>query len=139
MKALPEQVYAAYTEFEAMPKWSKRLTSVRVTKREGNTVYLESEGVSSRGKRRKAGGALRLLPPDKVESESETRFTRTKRTVAFEKVPEGAGTKVTATLDVQVKGLWAIVLSTRVEKDDAESSALEELASFARFVESPPQ
>jgi uncharacterized membrane protein len=139
VKAQPEKVYAAYTDFEAMPKWSKHLTAVRITKREGDTVFLEKEGVSSRGRRRKTGGMVRLLPPDRVESESETRFTRTKGTVAFEKVPEGEGTKVTATLDVQVKGLWAMVLSTRVGKDDAESSALEELASFARFVEGPPQ
>ncbi len=139
MKAQLERVYAAYTDFEAMPKWSKHLTAVRITKREGDAVFLESEGASSRGRRRKTVRMLRLLPPDRVESESEARFTRTRRTVAFEKVLEGAGTKVTATLDVQVKGRWAMVLSTRVRKEDAESSALEELAAFARFVESPAQ
>jgi uncharacterized membrane protein len=139
VKAPPEKVYAAYTNFEAMPKWSKHLSSVRVTKREGDTVYLESEGVSSTGRQRKTFGTLRLLPLTRVESDSETRYTRSKRTVAFETVPEGAGTKVTATLDVQVKGLWAKVLSTRVSKDEAETSAMEELLSFARFVEGSSQ
>ena len=138
MNAPLGRVYAAYTNFEAMPRWSKRLTTVKITKREGDTVYLENEAVSSSGRQSKTKGALRLSPPNRVESESETRFTRTKRNVAFEGVTDGA-TKVTATLDVQVKGLWAVVLSTRVSKDDAESSAREELASFARFVETPPQ
>jgi uncharacterized membrane protein len=138
VKAQPEKVYAAYTNFESMPMWSKHLTEVRITKRDGDTVYLASEGVTAGGRRRKTGGTLRLLPPERVESESETRFTRTKRIVSFETVLEGEGTKVTATLDVQVKGLWAMVLSTRVTKEDAEASAMEELTSFARFVESSP-
>jgi uncharacterized membrane protein len=135
VRAPPETVYAAYTDFEAMPKWSKRLKAVKVTKREGDTVHLESEGVSSNGRPRKTEGTLRLTPPNKVQSESETRFTRSKRTVAFEAAPE-AGTRVTATLDVEVKGLWGVVLRTGVKKDVAESSATEELASFATFVES---
>lgn len=121
-----------------MPKWSKRLTAVRIKRREGGTVHLETEGVSSSGRRRKTEGILRLVPPERVESETETMFTRTRRTVAFETVQEGVGTKVTATLDVQVKGLWAMVLSPRVRKEEAESSAMEELASFARFVETSP-
>jgi uncharacterized protein YndB with AHSA1/START domain len=135
VKAQPERVFAAYTDFEAMPKWSKRLTAVRVTRREGDTVYLESEGVSSRGRPNTRVGVLKLLPPEKVESESETRFTRSRRTVAFEALPDGTGTKVTATLDVEVKGLWGVLLSPGVKKDVAESSATEELASFAGFVE----
>ena len=79
-----------------------------------------------------------LQPPNKVESESETRFTRTKRTVLFETAPEAAGTRVTASLDVEVKGLWAVALRPRVRKEEAEASALEELTSFARYVEAPP-
>ena len=138
VKAEPEKVFAAYTDFEAMPKWSRHLTAVRVSKREGDTVYLESEGVSSRGTRRKTVGALKLLPPGRVESESETRFTRSRRTVAFEAVPDGEGTKVTATLDVEVKGFWGVLLRPGVKKEVAESSATEELASFAAFVEGAP-
>ncbi len=134
VKAPLEEVYSAYTNFEDMPKWSKHLTAVRITKREGDTVHLESEGVSRGGETRRSVATVRLLPPNIVESERESRFTRTKRTVAFEMAPEG-GTRVTATLDVRVKGLWAMVLSTRVSKEEAEASAMEELASFARYVE----
>lgn len=134
VKAQPEEVFAAYTDFEAMPKWSKRLTSVRVTRREGDTVYIESEGVSSEGRARARAGSLRLTPPRSVTSVSEGRFTRSKRTVTFEAV-EGGWTKVTATLDVEVKGLWRIVFRSGARRETALASASEELASFASFVE----
>ncbi|MGA2199072.1 MAG: SRPBCC family protein [Nitrososphaerales archaeon] len=124
------KVYAAYTDFESMPKWAKELTAVRITKREGDTVFLESEGVL--GARQGAVRRLRLSQPSTVECESETKFTRTKRTIAFEEAPEG--TKVTATLDVQVKRPWGKILSTR-EADEFEPSVQEELTSFARYVE----
>jgi hypothetical protein len=44
---------------------------------------------------------------------------------------------VTASLDVQVKAHWAWILRTR-GKAEVESSALEELTSFAKYVESLP-
>jgi uncharacterized membrane protein len=133
IRAARDEVYAAYTDFESMPKWSKQLTTVTVAKRDGDAVYLEVEGVSH-GKQRRSARKLRLLPSNKIESESETRFTRTKRIVTFDEVPEG--TKVTAMLDVQVKGAWAKILTTRGSEEEVESSALEELSALARYVES---
>jgi uncharacterized membrane protein len=73
-----------------------------------------------------------------VVSDSATRFTRTTRTVAFEKTPD-LGTKVTATLDVEVKGLWGLIFTPRVTKEDGEASAREELSRFAKYVESLPR
>lgn len=133
-----DKVFAAYTDFESMPKWSKRVTSVRLVRREGDTVYLENETVSASGTARKTEGKLRLTPPAKVESESEARFTKSKRTVLFEGAQDGVGTNVTASLDVEVKGLWGFILRSGVRKDVAEASAAEELASFASYVESLP-
>jgi len=135
VNAPPEKVYAAYTDFEATPKWSRRIREVRVTRREGDVVYLENETVS-KGKEKTVAGELRLTPPSKVESQSETRFTRTKRVVTFMAAPEG--TKVTATLDIEMKGAWGVVLSPKANKEKAEASALEELVSFARYAESLP-
>ena len=132
VKAPREKVYAAYTDFESMPKWAKMRGTVTVTKKEGDMVHLESEGRPQR-RGRNATRSLKLTEPSLVESESETRFTRTKRTVEFEELPEG--TKVTARLEVQVKGLWAKLLATR-ESDDFEPAIQEELVSFARYVES---
>ena len=136
VKAPPEKVYSAYTDFEATPKWSKRIRGVRVTKKEGDLVHLENDMVSPKGKDRRSAGELRLTPPSKVESHSETRFTKTKRIVTFEETPEG--TKVTATLDIEMKGGWGLVLSPKANKEKAEASALEELVSFARYAESLP-
>jgi len=127
------KVYAAYTDFESMPKWAKDIAAVRIAKTEGDAVYLESESALSAS--RKAARKLKLSQPRMVECESETRFTRTKRTIAFEEVSEG--TKLTATLDVRVKRPWGSILSTR-EADEFEPSIQEELASFARYVEGLP-
>jgi hypothetical protein len=105
-----------------------------VVRREGGTVSIESETVSG-GRPRITVAKLTLSPPEGVETEGETRLTRTRRTVRFEDVPEG--TKVTAALDVRVKGPWAWIFTPR-GKDEAESFAREGLRSFAEYVESLP-
>jgi uncharacterized protein YndB with AHSA1/START domain len=134
VRAKREKVYAAYTDFEAWPKWSKSTTAVRVVKREGGTARIESTTVSG-GRPHNTVAELVLSPPQGVETEGKTRLTRTRRTVRFEDVPEG--TKVTAVLDVGVSGLWALVFKP-LGKDEAESSALEGLRSFADYVEGLP-
>ena len=134
VKAPREKVYSAYTDFEAMPRWSRQVTAVKVVGREGAVVRIESEGRP--GSRPHISVAkLTLSPPERVETESETKFTRTRRTVRFEEVPEG--TRVTAVLDVWVKGVWAWVFASR-GKEFAESAARAGLASFAEYVENLP-
>jgi uncharacterized membrane protein len=126
------KAYSSYTDFEAVPKWSKDKHEVKVARREGNTVYIErSPGTGA------ISGAkeMRLYPPERVESEGETRFTRTKSVVRFDEVAEG--TRITASLDVELKGRWSWIFKTQ-GKADAESSAMEELSSFARYVEGVP-
>jgi uncharacterized membrane protein len=132
VKARREKAYSTYTDFELLPRWSRQSRPVKVSRREGDKLYLESEG-SSKGN--KVIREMRLFPQERVESNRETRFTRTRSIVRFEEVPEG--TKVTASLDVEVKGRWAWILKTR-GKAEVESSALEELNSFARYVEALP-
>jgi uncharacterized protein YndB with AHSA1/START domain len=126
------KVYSSYTDFESMPRWSKDKQEVRVARREGSTVYLEraSGTRGSRGTRE-----MKLFPPERVESEVETRFTRTRSVTRFDDVPEG--TRITASLDVELKGRWSWVFKTQ-GKAEAESSAMEELSSFARYVEGAP-
>ena len=128
VKAAREKVYYAYTDFEAAPKWSKQASAVAASVT-GNTARLET---TSAGNGRKSVRVVKLFPPERVESAGETRFTRTSVIVRFEEVPDG--TKVTATLDVRFKGRWGWVLRTP-GKADVESSALEELASFAKYAE----
>ena len=125
------EVFEAYTDFASIPKWSAQFSSVKVTNTEGAKVRIETEG-SGRQSGRVSVAELLLYPPETVESESETRFTRTKRVVRFEDVPDG--TKVTAILDVRVKGAWAWFLSPR-GREEAQESAEEGLASFSRYAE----
>lgn len=126
------KAFATYTDFEAMPKWSRQGNAVKVLKREGDSVLLETSLLRSG---RKGLRKVRLSPPERAESDGETRFTRTESVVSFEETT--GGTKVTASLDVRFKGRWGWVLRTpgRVE---AEASAMEELKAFARHVESLP-
>jgi uncharacterized protein YndB with AHSA1/START domain len=132
VKVPRDRAYLAYTDFEAMPKWSGQTGGVRALKREGNAVHLER---TPAGNGRKVVREMKLFPPERVESEGETRFTRTKGVVKFEEV--AGETKVTASLDVQFKGRWGWVLRTQ-GKAEAESSAMGELTSFARYVEGLP-
>jgi hypothetical protein len=132
VKAPRGKVYSVYTDFAASPRWSKQKDAVSTSRTEGNTVYLEIVGASGEAKRTRV---MMLFPPERVESESETRFTHTKSEVRFEEAAEG--TKVTASLDVQFKGHWALIMKTR-GRTEVELPALEELTAFARYVESLP-
>jgi uncharacterized membrane protein len=132
VRAPRNKVFSAYADFEAVPRWSRETKAVTVSRREENMVYLEREPTAGA---RKVVREMKLFPPERVESEGETRFTRTKSAVRFEEVPEG--TKVTASLDVQFKGHWGWIMKTQ-GKTEGESSAMEELASFAKYVESLP-
>jgi uncharacterized protein YndB with AHSA1/START domain len=123
------EAYSAYTDFEAMPKWSKDKHEVKVSRREGNIVHLQSTSGTGGPQRDRV---MAVFPPERVESEGETRFTRTRSVVRFEEVPEG--TKVTASLDVELKGRWSWVFKTH-GRSEVESSALAELGSFAAYVE----
>ena len=127
-----DKAYSIYTDFEAAPRWSGQKQGASVARREGNLVYLEG---ASAGTGRRVLKEIRLFPPERVESEGETRFTRTRSTVRFEEVMEG--TKVTASLEVQFKGRWGWILRTR-GKAESESSAMEGLVSFAKYAEGLP-
>lgn len=132
VKVPRDKVYSAYTDFEAAPRWSKQAGAVTASRREGNAISLENP---PRENGRRAVAGVKLSPPERVESEGETRFTRTRRVVRFEQVPEG--TRVTASLEVEFKGRWRWVMKTQ-GRAEAESSAMEELVSFARYVEGLP-
>ena len=123
------KAYSSYIDFEAIPRWSKDKHEVKVARRVGNTVYIKkTPGTGAIHGARE----MKLFPPERVESEGETRLTRTRSVVRFDEVPEG--TRVTASLDVELKGRWSWVFKTR-GRAEVESSAMEELSSFAKYVE----
>ena len=128
-----EKAFASYADFEAIPKWSKDKREVRVSRREGDTVHLVTISRTGAGQ---GARVVKLFPPERVESWGETRLTRTTSIVRFEDAPEG--TTITASLDVELKGRWSWIFKTQ-GKAEAESSAMEELRSFARYVEGIPE
>jgi uncharacterized membrane protein len=121
--------YEAFTNFETMPLWSRSSKAVKVLERQGDTVSLQVTDARSGavGTRK-----LKLTPPGGVESESDTRFTHTKMLVEFTEVPEG--TMIRATLDVNVRGAWSRILTTR-GRDEVEPSARQELTAFVSYIE----
>lgn len=125
------KTYQAYTDFETMPKWSRQVKTVTATKKAGRVVVVEVTSESGK----KACREMKLYPPERVESEGEARFTRSKNVVTFDEA--GEGTKVTASLDIRFKGRWGWFLKTG-RKSEAEEAAMEELASFARYAEGLP-
>ena len=127
VRAAREKVYSAYADFGAAPKWSLQTRAV-VVSATGGTVRLETTKEDGS----KVAREMRLFPPERVESEWETRFTRAHSVVKFEAVPDG--TRVTTTLDIRFKGRWGWVLRTQ-NRAEAESSAKQELKSFASYVE----
>ena len=131
IRAPRDKTYAAYTDFESVPKWSGGAKSVTVLERQGNTVRLEN--VSAGGG--KSVREMKLFPPQRVEYGGETRVTKTLSAVKFRVVPDG--TEVTASLDVEFKGRWGWIMKAQ-GKAQAEASALRELTSFGKYVESLP-
>jgi len=129
-----EKTYAAYTDFESWPKWSAQTTEVKVIERNGDVAKIKSTSRPNE-RARVSTTNLVLTPPVKVESTSQKRLTRTRRTVKFEGAPEG--TKVTAVLDVRVNGFWRVIFAP-TGREEAESFAQEGLKSFASYVESLP-
>ncbi|MDG7012475.1 MAG: SRPBCC family protein [Nitrososphaerota archaeon] len=127
VKAAHEKVYSAYTDFGAAPKWSTQAKAVEVSAA-GDLVRLQT----TKGNGQKITREMKLFPPDRVESEWDTRFTKVSSVVKFEDL--SGGTRVTATLDIGFKGLWGWILRTQ-GKAEAEASAIQELSSFARYVE----
>ena len=125
--------YEAFTNFETMPLWSRSTKAVKVLERQGDTVSLQVTDARSGavGTRR-----LKLMASGGVESKSETRFTQTKMLVEFTEVPEG--TMIRATLDVNVKGAWRRILTTR-GRDEVEPSARQELTAFVKYIEGLPR
>jgi len=128
------KVYAAYTDFESWPKWSNQVNSVTILRKEGTLTRIRTD-VLQHDRTVAYVTDLTASPQQRVEAADETRTTRRRRTVTFEDLPDG--TRVTAQLDVLVKGWWSAIFVPR-GREEAEASAREGLAAFASYVEGIP-
>lgn len=131
VKAPREKVFEAWTDFEAMPKYSTVFTKATVTKRQGNTVYTESEGKFMRRKLKSSEKHV-LMPPAKVEDEVDAEGSKASSVTKFDVVPEG--TRITSVNDIELKGKWAKLLGP-FAKRSLQGVFRKEMRAFAKYVE----
>jgi len=130
VKALPEEVFKAYADSEAWPKWQTLFKSVKVTKRDGNTQYLEAE-VKFLGRKSSRTEKHVMTPPEQILVEGETMGITNTTLWKFEPVPEG--TRVSAALDAQLP--FALKVVGPLVKRKARADLREWLQSLAKYVE----
>src|SRR6266511_1029859 len=130
VRAPREQVFQAWTDYEAWPRFSGLFTQVSVRERAGNTVHIEAE-LKLMG--RKIGRSEKhvLTPPEQVSEEGETEGATNTTLGTFEPVPEG--TMVTAVVQAELKGLTKVL--GPVAKHQVQSLLREWMQGFATYVE----
>lgn len=107
VKAPREQVFQAWTDYEAYPKWDPVIfTRVKVKERVGNRARLDAE-VRFMGIRMRRTENHVLTPPEKVEVVGDVPNATNSTLWKFEAVPEG--TILTTVLEVQFKGVLKLL------------------------------
>ncbi len=130
VKAPREQVFRAWTDCEAWPKWSTLFPRVTVTERAGNTVPLDMD-VKFMARKAKRTEKHVLTPPEQVQVEGETEGATNTTVWKFDPVPEG--TRVTAVVEAELKGLTKVL--GPFAKRQLQRLLREWLQAFAKYVE----
>ena len=130
VKAPREKVFQAWTDYEAVPKWQTLFTSVKVAKRDGNTVYLDLE-VNMRGRKAMRTEKHLLTPPERVDVEGEMEGITNTSVWKFDSLPEGSRVtvKVEASLPLRLKVIAPLV------KHQFQALVREWLQDLAKYVE----
>ena len=131
VKAPREQVFQAWTDYEAYPKWDPVLfTRVKVMERVGNYARLDAQ-VRFMGMRMRRTEKHVLTPPEKVEVLGDVPNATNSTLWKFEAVPEG--TMLTAVIEAQFKGL--LKLLQPIAERQARSVTRQWMRAFAHYVE----
>jgi carbon monoxide dehydrogenase subunit G len=130
VRAPREQVFQAWTDYEAWPRFSGLFTQVSIRERAANTVHIDAE-LKLMG--RKIGRSERhvLTPPEQVRVEGETEGATNTTLWTFEPVPEG--TRVTAVVDAELGGV--IKLLGPLAKRQMQTMLRDWMQGLARYVE----
>jgi uncharacterized protein YndB with AHSA1/START domain len=105
-KAPREQVFQAWTDYDAWPRFSTLFTRVTVTERAGNTVHVSAE-IRVMGRKTSRIEKHVLTPPEQVLVSGETEGATNTTVWKFEPIPEG--TLVTAMLEAELTGLTRVL------------------------------
>ncbi len=130
VKAPREQVFQAWNDYNAWPKFSALFTRVAVTERVGNTVRVSAE-ISIMGRKTSRIEKHVLTPPEQVLVSGETEGATNTTVWKFEPIPEG--TLVTAVLEAEPKGLTRVL--GPLAKLQVQRSLREWLRGLAKYVE----
>jgi carbon monoxide dehydrogenase subunit G len=130
VKAPREQVFEAWTDYEAWPRFSGLFSRVSVKERTGNTVHIDAE-VKLMGRRTTRSEMHLLTPPEQVRVEGETETATNTTLWTFEPVPEG--TRVTAVVDAELGGLTKLL--GPLAKRQVQAMLREWMQGLARYVE----
>jgi uncharacterized protein YndB with AHSA1/START domain len=106
VKAPREQVFQAWTDYDAWPRFSGLFTRVTVAERAGNTVHVDAETKVMGRKARRTEKHV-LTPPEQVLVSGETEGATNTTVWKFEPVPEG--TLVTAVVEAELTGLTRVL------------------------------
>jgi len=106
VKAPREQVFKAWIDYDAWPKFSTLFTRVTVRERAGNTVHVNAE-IRVMGRKTSRTEQHVLTPPEKVLVSGETEGATNTTVWKFEQIPEG--TLVTAVVETELKGLTRVL------------------------------
>jgi uncharacterized membrane protein len=130
VKAPRENVFQAWTDYEAVPKWQTLFTSVKVAKRDGNTALLELE-VNMRGRKTLRTEKHLLTPPERVDVEGEMQGITNTSVWKFEPAPEGS--LVTVTIEARLP--WRLKVMGPLVKRQFQAIVRDWLQDLAKYVE----
>jgi len=130
IKAPREQVFQAWTDYDAWPKVSPLFRRVTVAERVGNTARVEME-TTFMGLRMPRAEKHVLTPPEKIEVIGDVPMATNTTVWKFVAVPEG--TMLTAVLEAQFKGM--LKLLQPIAEWQARTVLRDWMRAFARYVE----
>lgn len=130
VRAPREQVFAAWIDYAAWPRFSGLFTHVSVEERSGNTVRVTAE---QRLLGRKVTRSERhvLTPPEQVRVEGETEGATNTTLWTFAPIPEG--TRLTAVVDADLGGVTRLL--GPLAKRQVQALLRDWMQGLARYVE----
>jgi carbon monoxide dehydrogenase subunit G len=130
VRAPREQVFQAWTDYQAWPRFSGLFTQVSVRERAGNTVHIDAE-LKLMGRRIGRSEKHVLTPPEQVRVEGETEGATNTTLWTFEPVPEG--TRVTAVVEAEFGGVTRLL--GPFAKRQVQTLLRDWMQGLARYVE----
>lgn len=130
VKAPREQVFQTWTDYEEVPKWQTLFTSVKVAKRDGNTVHLDME-VNMRGRRAIRTEKHILRQPQRVDVEGEMEGITNTSVWKFESAPEGS--RVTVIIEARLP--WRLKVMGPLVKRQFQALVRDWMQDLAKYVE----